>query len=91
MSTLTAKIQLRRDTSANWTSNNPILAAGEVATSAANAGVLVKENEMWTVGAYHPLTKHQNLVAEYSNVQSKNQLNAKNDSDILSAGAILFF
>ena len=31
MSTLTAKIQLRRDTSANWTSNNPILAAGEVA------------------------------------------------------------
>jgi hypothetical protein len=31
MSTLTAKIQLRRDTSANWTTNNPILAAGEVA------------------------------------------------------------
>lgn len=33
MSTLTAKIQLRRDTSANWTSNNPILAAGEMALS----------------------------------------------------------
>jgi hypothetical protein len=31
MSALTAKIQLRRDTSANWTTNNPILAAGEVA------------------------------------------------------------
>ena len=31
MSTLTAKIQLRRDTSANWTTNDPILAAGEVA------------------------------------------------------------
>ena len=31
MSTLTAKIQLRRDTSANWTSNNPILLAGEIA------------------------------------------------------------
>lgn len=31
MSTLTAIIQLRRDTAANWTSNNPILAAGEVA------------------------------------------------------------
>ena len=31
MSTITAQIQLRRDTSANWTSNNPILAAGEVA------------------------------------------------------------
>ena len=47
--------------------------------------------EQTTFGAYHPLTKHLNLVAEYSNVQSKNQLNAKNDSDILSAGAILFF
>lgn len=31
MSTLTAKIQLRRDTFANWTANNPILSAGEVA------------------------------------------------------------
>lgn len=31
MSTLTAKIQLRRDTAANWATNNPILAAGEVA------------------------------------------------------------
>lgn len=31
MSTLTAQIQLRRDTSANWTTNNPILLAGEVA------------------------------------------------------------
>ncbi len=26
---------------------------------------------MWTVGAYHPLTKHLNLVAEYSNVESE--------------------
>ena len=31
MSTLTAKIQLRRDTASNWATNNPILAAGEVA------------------------------------------------------------
>lgn len=31
MSTLTAKIQLRRDTAANWATNDPILAAGEVA------------------------------------------------------------
>lgn len=31
MSTLTAKIQLRRDTAVNWASNDPILAAGEVA------------------------------------------------------------
>ena len=26
---------------------------------------------MLTVGAYHPLTKHLNLVAEYSNVESE--------------------
>lgn len=31
MSTITAQIQLRRDTSANWTTNNPVLLAGEIA------------------------------------------------------------
>ncbi len=31
MSTITAQIQLRRDTSANWTANNPVLLAGELA------------------------------------------------------------
>ncbi len=30
MSTITATVQLRRDTAANWTSNNPTLLAGEV-------------------------------------------------------------
>jgi predicted porin len=40
--------------------------------NAADAGDnLVKENTMLTVGAYHPLTKHLNLVAEYSNVESE--------------------
>jgi len=33
MSTITAQIQLRRDTSANWTTNNPVLLAGEMALS----------------------------------------------------------
>jgi len=33
MSTITAQIQLRRDTSANWTTNNPILLSGEIALS----------------------------------------------------------
>ena len=33
MSTITAQIQFRRDTSANWTSNNPILLEGEMALS----------------------------------------------------------
>ena len=52
---------------------------------------LVKENRMTTVGAYHPLTKSLNLVAEYSAVRSKNQSGDKNDSDIISVGGILFF
>jgi predicted porin len=53
--------------------------------------LLVKDNERYTVGAYHPLTKHLNLVAEYNSVQSKAQNGVKNDSDTYSAGAILFF
>ncbi|MEO6118740.1 MAG: porin [Methylotenera sp.] len=48
------------------------------------------ENTMWTVGAYHPLTKHLNLVAEYSDVKSEiNNLDGK--SKTVSLGAILFF
>jgi len=70
---------------ASWGISKLDEASGEVATT------LVKENEMWTVGAYHPLTKHLNLVAEYSRVQSENHANQENESDILSAGAILFF
>jgi len=52
---------------------------------------LVKSNERWTVGAYHPLTKHLNLVAEFSNVESKAQNNNTAESKTYSAGAILFF
>ncbi len=70
---------------ASWGESNLDEASGETATT------LVKKNEMITVGAYHPLTKHLNLVAEYSNVKSKNHAGAENESDILSAGAILFF
>jgi predicted porin len=53
------------------------------------------QDSMWTVGAYHPLTKHLNLVAEYS--QSERQLDRRTASDIeakaktVSLGAILFF
>jgi len=58
-----------------------------------NSFNLVDENTRWTVGAYHPLTKHLNLVAEYSNVESKSMTagNVDNESDIMSVGAILFF
>ena len=59
--------------------------------SGEDVSVLVKENRMTTIGAYHPLTKSVNLVAEYSNVRSKNHEGAKNDSDIISLGGILFF
>jgi len=62
------------------------------ANSVDYAGV---EDEMWTVGAYHPLTKHLNLVAEYSDV--KHTVNPIEDdsytgkSKTVSLGAILFF
>jgi len=61
------------------------LASGEAASN------LVKENEMLTIGAYHPLTKHLNLVAEYSDVESKSHSGVSATSDIFSVGAILFF
>lgn len=54
----------------------------------------VKAN-MWTVGAYHPLTKHLNLVAEYS--VAKDETNNRTAADVdfkaktISLGAILFF
>jgi len=52
---------------------------------------LVKTNERWTVGAYHPLTKHLNLVAEYNHITSENHAGAENKSYTGSLGAILFF
>ena len=53
------------------------------------------EDSMWTVGAYHPITKHLNLVAEYS--ESERELDRKAASTLsakaktISLGAILFF
>jgi predicted porin len=54
------------------------------------------QHSMWTVGAYHPLTKHLNLVAEYSSSQDElkqhgvaGTLDGK--SKTISLGAILFF
>ena len=59
--------------------------SGETATA------LVEKNEMWTLGAYHPLTKSVNLVAEYSDVKAQAQNGAEGKSRSVSAGAILFF
>ena len=50
-----------------------------------------QEREAWIVGAYHPLTKHLNLVAEYNHQTSTNQLNQENKANSGSLGAILFF
>jgi predicted porin len=61
--------------------------------NAADAGKgLVKENIMTTVGAYHPLTKHLNLVAEYSHIESEaHDTISTAENDVISVGAILFF
>jgi predicted porin len=82
---------------ASWGQSNLDLASGEAlvaagaTTAAQTSGNLVKSNEMWTVGVYHPLTSNLNLVAEYSNVKAENQSGQENESDIVDFGAILFF
>ncbi len=52
---------------------------------------LVKDQERWTLGAYHPLTKHLNLVAEFSDIKLESHAGAKNEYTNASLGAILFF
>jgi len=53
------------------------------------------KNESWIVGAYHPLTKSLNLVAEYTNQEIKDKAaaatNSKRENDTVSVGAIMFF
>jgi predicted porin len=63
-----------------------------------NSGDTFKDiqNSMWTVGVYHPITKHLNLVAEYSRAQYEtDSRTAGADTDLkaktISLGAILFF
>ena len=67
---------------------------GNATTDDFGNGTANLKNEMWTVGAYHPLTKHLNLVAEYS--EQKQSLSDDVDKISLKAktvslGAILFF
>jgi predicted porin len=51
--------------------------------------------DMWTIGAYHPLTKHLNLVAEYSQAKDEVDYRTTVDRDVkaktVSLGAIMFF
>ena len=64
-------------------------------TGAASAEVRDGEREAWVVGAYHPLTKHLNLVAEYNNLETTSATAAAGASEgkakTYSLGAILFF
>ncbi|NDH09802.1 MAG: porin [Gammaproteobacteria bacterium] len=69
----------------SWGQSNLDRSTGEV-----NAN-LVKSNEMTTVGLYHPLTKHLNLVAEYSHITSENQAGLENTTNSGSLGGILFY
>ena len=69
----------------SWGQSNLDLASAESNTT------LVKSNEMVTAGLYHPLTKHLNLVGEYSHIKSENQAGAENKTNSVSLGGILFF
>jgi predicted porin len=51
----------------------------------------IKSQEMLTVGVYHPLTKHLNLVAEYDHSVDRAQNDVQEISNTVAAGAILFF
>jgi len=55
------------------------------------AATSLDSNERVTVGLYHPLTKHLNLVAEFNNVKSETHSGLQNESNTYSAGGILFF
>jgi hypothetical protein len=52
---------------------------------------LVENNNRWTVGAYHPLTKHLNLVAEFNSTEAESHNSLSAQTDTVSLGAILFF
>jgi len=67
--------------------SNLDLAAGEVAANS----TIVDYNERMTVGLYHPLTKHLNLVAEWNQIQSRAHNRNQQENTTGSLGAILFF
>jgi len=81
---LTYVLPVKTKLGASWGISN-LDRAGDDTTA------VLKSNERWTLGAYHPLTKHLNLVAEYNNITTENHANAENKSHTSSLGAILFF
>jgi predicted porin len=62
------------------------------ATGVANK--VANKQESWVVGAYHPLTKSVNLVAEYTHAENKfddNSYSSNNTVKTVTLGAIMFF
>jgi predicted porin len=68
--------------------SNLDLGQGDAAAASNN---LIDSQRRITVGAYHPLTKHLNVVAEFNDVKNEAHNNAKNEYQSGSLGAILFF
>ena len=64
---------------------------GESMSTASAAGSQEFKNEAWIVGAYHPLTKSVNLVAEYNDQEYGTNPAAKQKAKTVSLGAIMFF
>ncbi len=67
-----------------------------ISKSEADVGNNEFKNEAWIIGAYHPLTKHLNLVAEYTDnkITQENGVGVADDklkAKTVSLGAILFF
>ena len=56
-----------------------------------NTGATDAEREAWIIGAYHPLTKSVNLVAEYNHLETTSSANAQATAKTVSLGAIMFF
>jgi predicted porin len=67
------------------------LSYGETTVDKKGAETNDAENKSWVVGAYHPLTKSVNLVAEYTDVDSEDFAKRDADVQIFSLGAIMFF
>ena len=73
------------------------LSYGESTLDGNSADAVLSElqDSMWALGAYHPITKHLNLVAEYSESESdfqrKGLSDLKGESKTISLGAIMFF
>ncbi len=64
---------------------------GETTVDKANVETSDMESQSWIVGVYHPLTKSVNLVAEYVDLESRDNYKRDADGQTFSLGAIMFF